>query len=169
MAPTEHWLPAYIGIGSNLDDPVARVEAAIEALGREARIHTLMRSSLWRTAPLGTGPQPDYINAVAGCLWRGSPSDLLDFLLATERAHGRRRDGVRWAARRLDLDLLLVSDRTLDTATLTLPHPRLGERAFVIEPLSEVAPTLVVPGLGSLRDLRASVRGQRLERLADGA
>lgn len=164
-ATAEHWLPAYVGIGSNLDDPAARVTEAIEALRARPDVRAFSASSLWRTAPVGTGPQPDYCNAVAGFLWQGTPQDLLEVLLDTERRHGRVRDGVRWAPRRLDLDLLMVSDLVIDSPRLTLPHPRMTERAFVLRPLAEIAPDLVVPGAAGVDALLAGVADQRIERM----
>ena len=152
-AATERWRPAYVGLGSNLDDPLTRVGDALAALAARDELRAFASSSLWRSAPVGTGPQPDYVNAVAGFLWRGAPEALLDLLLDTERRHGRTRDGVRWAPRRLDLDLLIVSDLVIDSPKLTLPHPRLTERAFVLRPLAELAPTLVVPGAGTVARL----------------
>ena len=165
-AKAERWRPAYVGIGSNLDDPQARVRAALEALRKRGDMPAFTASALWRSAPVGTGPQPDYVNAVAGFLWCGTPDALLELLLETEREHGRVRDGVRWSPRRLDLDLLLVSDVVLDSPRLTLPHPRLAERAFVLRPLAEIAPDVVVPGAGRVARLARGVTGQRIERLA---
>lgn len=164
-AKADHWRPAYIGVGSNLDEPEHRVTAALASLAQRDDIAAFTTSSLWRSAPVGTGPQPDYTNAVAAFLWRGAPDALLETLLATEREHGRVRDGVRWAPRRLDLDLLLLSDVVMDTPDLTLPHPRMTERAFVLRPLAELAPTVSVPGHGAVRALIPGVAGQRIERI----
>lgn len=164
-ATAERWLPAYVGIGSNLDDPAARVTAAIEALRGRSGVRAFTASSLWRSAPVGTGPQPDYVNAVAGFLWRGEAAALLEVLLDTERRHGRVRDGVRWAPRRLDLDLLMLSDLVIDSPRLTLPHPRMAERAFVLRPLAEIAPCLVVPGAAAVGALLNGVADQRIERM----
>lgn len=168
-ATAERWLPAYVGIGSNLDGPAGRVAAAIEALRAHPGIRAFRASGLWCSAPVGTGPQPDYVNAVAGFLWPGTPPGLLDVLLELERRHGRTRDGVRWAPRRLDLDLLMVSDLVIDSPRLTLPHPRMTERAFVLRPLAEIAPELVVPGAGCVSGLLAGVSGQRIERMGAAA
>ncbi len=167
-ATAERWRPAYVGIGSNLDDPAARVAAAIEALRARDDLHAFTASGIWRSAPVGTGPQPDYFNAVAGFLWRGTPAALLEVLLDTERQHGRVRDGVRWAPRRLDLDLLMVSDLVIDSPRLTLPHPRMTERAFVLRPLAEIAPDLVVPGAAAVGTLLAAVADQSVERMGAG-
>ena len=164
-ATADRWRPAYVGIGSNLDDPAARVTAAIDALSARPDVRAFAASSLWCSAPVGTGPQPDYVNAVAGFLWRGEPASLLEVLLDTERWHGRTRDGVRWAPRRLDLDLLMVSDLVIDSPRLTLPHPRMTERAFVLRPLAEIAPCLDVPGAAAVSALLTAVASQRIERM----
>ncbi len=168
-ATAERWLPAYVGIGSNLDEPAVRVSEAIEALRARPELRAFAASSLWRSAPVGTGPQPDYVNAVAGFLWPDTPAALLEVLLETERGHGRVRDGVRWAPRRLDLDLLMVSDLVIDSPRLTLPHPRMTGRAFVLRPLAEIAPDLVVPGAGAIGALLNEVSDQRIERVGRAA
>ncbi|MEL6950335.1 MAG: 2-amino-4-hydroxy-6-hydroxymethyldihydropteridine diphosphokinase [Pseudomonadota bacterium] len=160
---TERWRPAFVGVGSNLDAPCERVTAALNDLAERADICALQASDLWASAPVGTGPQPDYINAVAGFLWSGAPDALLEMLLGLEREHGRVRDGVRWAPRRLDLDLLLLSDVVTETPTLTLPHPRMTERAFVLRPLATLAPTLMVPGHGIVSTLLDAVSDQRID------
>lgn len=168
-ATPRRWRPAYVGVGSNLDTPKERVAAALDALAARTDIRAFQASGLWRSAPVGTGPQPDYINAVAGFLWSGSPAALLEMLLQTERDHGRVRDGVRWAARRLDLDLLLLSDVVTETPKLTLPHPRMTERAFVLRPLATLAPTLAVPNHGMVSTLLDAVSDQRIDCLGDVA
>ena len=162
-ATAERWRPAYVGVGSNLDAPEDRVAAALGDLAQHTDIRAFQASDLWRSAPVGTGPQPDYINAVAGFLWSGSPEALLEMLLGLERKHGRVRDGVRWAPRRLDLDLLLLSDVVTDNPQLTLPHPRMTERAFVLRPLATLAPTLTVPGHGMVSTLLDAVSDQRID------
>ncbi|MEO0615165.1 MAG: 2-amino-4-hydroxy-6-hydroxymethyldihydropteridine diphosphokinase [Pseudomonadota bacterium] len=165
----ERWRPAYVGVGSNLDAPQERVAAALADLAEHVDTRAFRASELWRSAPVGTGPQPDYINAVAGFLWSGSPDALLEMLLALEREHGRVRDGVRWAPRRLDLDLLLLSDVVTDNPQLTLPHPRMTERAFVLRPLATLAPSLMVPGHGMVSALLEAVSDQRIACLGDAA
>ena len=123
----------------------------------------LRRSSLYRTAPVDAGG-PDYVNAVAEVDTALPPLELLRALLAIEQAHGRRRS-VRNAPRTLDLDLLLHGSTRVETPELTLPHPRLHQRAFVLEPLLEVAPGLAVEGLGELEPWRRAAAGQRIEKL----
>jgi 2-amino-4-hydroxy-6-hydroxymethyldihydropteridine diphosphokinase len=135
---------AYVGLGSNLEDPVRQVETALEELDQLPHTRVVRRSSLYRTAPVGYAEQPDFINAVAR-LETGLPADrLLEELQALEHRHGRTRS-FRNAPRTLDLDLLLYGDLVLRTERLTVPHPRMKERAFVLEPLREIAPDLEIP------------------------
>ena len=144
---------AYIGIGSNLDDPAQQVRAAIDALAR-LPLSTFRRASrLYRTAPWGRADQPAFVNAAAAISTQLPPRALLDALLAIERERGRERDGTRWGPRTIDLDLLLYGDLCIDEAGLHVPHPHLGERAFVLLPLAELDPELEVPGQGRIRAL----------------
>lgn len=114
---------------------------------------------------MGPQGQPDFINAVAALATRLPPQDLLQALLAIEVRHGRRRDGAHWGPRTLDMDLLLYGDTVLDAPGLVLPHPGLHQRAFVLYPLADIAPELSVPGLGSVRALRARCRDAQVQRL----
>jgi 2-amino-4-hydroxy-6-hydroxymethyldihydropteridine diphosphokinase len=153
----------FVGLGANLGDAVEAVIAALQAMDRLPGTHCVARSSVWRSAPIdATGP--DFVNAVAELRSTLSPEALLDELLALEAAHGRERP-FRNAPRRLDLDLLAYGDRVVDSPRLILPHPRLHERAFVLEPLSEVAPDWFHPKLGALAPWRERCRGQSLSRL----
>ena len=132
---------AHVGIGSNLDDPVRQVRAAFDELDRMPHTRVVKRSSLYRSAPLGHTEQPDFINAVAQ-LETGLPAArLLAELQALETRHGRKRSFPN-APRTLDLDLLLFGNATLCSPALTVPHPRMHERAFVLKPLLEVSPEL---------------------------
>jgi 2-amino-4-hydroxy-6-hydroxymethyldihydropteridine diphosphokinase len=144
---------AYIGIGSNLDDPERQVRAAIDALGRLPRSTFAGASRLFRTAPWGKADQPAFVNAAAAVSTALPPRELLDALLAIERAHGRVRDGERWGPRVIDLDILVYGDARIDEPGLHVPHPHLGERAFVLLPLADLAPDLEIPGLGPVRAL----------------
>jgi 2-amino-4-hydroxy-6-hydroxymethyldihydropteridine diphosphokinase len=144
---------AYIGIGSNLDDPERQVRAAIDALGRLPRSTFAGASRLFRTAPWGKADQPAFVNAAAAVSTALPPRELLDALLAIERAHGRVRDGERWGPRVIDLDILVYGDARIDEPGLHVPHPHLGERAFVLLPLADLAPYLEIPGLGPVRAL----------------
>jgi len=153
------WTPAYIGIGSNLSDPVAQVEAAFLALAAVPQTRLVLRSPLYRTQPFGPVLQDDYVNAVAGVLTGLTPHQLLAALRDIETAQGRQRS-VRWGPRTLDLDLLLHDDITRNTATLTLPHPRMHLRAFVLRPLAEIDPDLSIPGIGPVRQCLIDVADQ---------
>ena len=156
---------AYVALGANLGEAETTVRAAIAALGRLPGTQLVAASSLYRTAPLEVPePQPDYINAVARLATTLTPHALLDELLALEARFGRVRP-YRWAPRALVLDLLLYGDVVLDTPRLTLPHPRLHRRAFVLEPLLELDSFLEAPGLGPLSAWRARLSDQDVERL----
>jgi 2-amino-4-hydroxy-6-hydroxymethyldihydropteridine diphosphokinase len=145
MAPGT-WVPAYVGLGSNLDDPPAQLSRALEALGRLSDTRLVARSAFFRNPPLGPPAQPEYVNAVAGLLTGLTPPQLLASLQAIEDAQGRRRDGPRWGARTLDLDLLLHGESRVASEQLTLPHPGIAARPFVLIPLFEIAPGLRLPG-----------------------
>lgn len=161
---------AYIGLGSNLGDSVARVQEGMQALNAIPGVRLRRCSSLYRSAPVGITDQPDFINAACEVETTLDPADLMRQLLATEHERGRVRDGVKGGPRTLDLDLLLYGERTLNAPELVLPHPRLHERAFVLAPLNELSETLTVPGRGTVRSLLAGCHGQRVERLTtDGA
>lgn len=161
MAPAEHL--AYIGVGANLGDAQGRVVAAIGDCGAFPDTRLIARSPLYRSAPVDAGGD-DYINAVLQLATGLSPSDLLDALQAIEHRHGRERP-YRNAPRTLDLDLLLYDDARIDTPRLTVPHPRLHQRAFVLRPLLDIAPALQLPGLGAAQSHLAAVADQRIERL----
>jgi 2-amino-4-hydroxy-6-hydroxymethyldihydropteridine diphosphokinase len=144
---------AYIGIGSNLDDPERQVRAAIDALMRLPRTRFGRASRLYRTAPWGNPDQPAFVNAAAVLSTTLPPRELLDALLAIERTRGRERAGERWGPRVIDLDILVYGDARIDEPGLHVPHPHSGERAFVLLPLADLDPELEIPGLGPLRAL----------------
>ncbi len=155
---------AWVGIGANLGDPEAAVRAAIGAL---ASLGPVRASSLYRTEPQGPSDQPWFVNAVAAVESDLRPLEILHRLKALERAAGRVGGGPRWGPRELDLDLLLFGDLILETPELCLPHPRLHERRFVLEPLAEIAPELREPRTGKsarelLRDLDDPLRSDRI-------
>lgn len=156
---------AYIGLGSNLADPAAQVRLGIAALTRLSDTRVEVCSSLYRTAPVGLLEQPDFINAVCRVRTKLVPVSLMRNLLEIEHAQGRVREGGRGGPRTLDLDLLLYGSESIQSAELTVPHPRLHERAFVLYPLLELEPELVIPGHGSLRQLLAGCAGQRVQRV----
>ena len=143
---------AFIALGSNLKNPAAQVRAGFVALATLPATKLTAQSSLYRSAPIGYADQPDFINAVAAIETTLAPRALLDALLAIERSHGRVRDFLN-APRTLDLDVLLYGDLQLHEHGLTIPHPRMHERAFVLLPLAEIAPQCVIPGRGCVVDL----------------
>ncbi|WP_144372657.1 2-amino-4-hydroxy-6-hydroxymethyldihydropteridine diphosphokinase [Vogesella urethralis] len=155
---------AIIALGSNLDNPVQQVEAALQAIGKLPGVSLLARSSCYRTAPVGYADQPDFINAVCQVDSALAPQDLLAALLQLEQAFGRVRT-FRNAPRVLDLDLLLVDGVCLATEFLTLPHPRMHERAFVMLPLAEMAPDTLVGGHGRAADIAAALDAAGVQRL----
>jgi 2-amino-4-hydroxy-6-hydroxymethyldihydropteridine diphosphokinase len=146
------WIPAYVGIGSNLGDSRARVEAAFVALGGIPDTRLMARSRLYRTRPFGPVQQDDFINAAAGLLTLQPARELLAALRSIETSQGRVR-AERWGPRTLDLDLLVFGDQQIHDAQLEVPHPGIAERGFVLAPLNDIAPTLLVPGLGHVEDL----------------
>jgi 2-amino-4-hydroxy-6-hydroxymethyldihydropteridine diphosphokinase len=153
-----------VALGANLGDPVATVSAAMEVLRQLPGTEFLAASSLYRTAPVGLRHQPDFINAVVELLAVPPAPTFLEMLFAIEARFGRRRS-VRNAPRTLDLDLLLYGDQCSDDPVLTLPHPRLHERAFVLAPLAEIAPDLVIPGKGAVGALLSRCRDQQIDKL----
>jgi len=155
---------AYVGLGSNLEDPVRQVQRGFEELAQLSGTRLLKHSSFYRTAPVGKADQPDFVNAVAVLETTLAPADLLGHLLAIEARHGRVR-AERNGPRTLDLDLLLFGDRIVRAPGLEVPHPRMHERAFVLLPLAEVSPEAVIPGRGRVADLVASVADQRVTRI----
>lgn len=155
---------AYVGIGSNLEQPVHQVDRALHELAAIRNSRLTARSSLYRSAPMGFAAQPDFVNAVAALETSLSPGELLAELEAIEKRHGRERAFAN-APRTLDLDLLLFAQTTVHSAGLILPHPRMHERAFVLEPLLEIAPDAHIPGIGFAREQLARCAGQRIERL----
>lgn len=146
------WIPAYVGIGSNLGDSRARVEAAFDALGTIAQTRLVARSRLYRTRPFGPVQQGDFTNAAAGLLTTLPAPQLLGALREIEAAQGRVR-AERWGPRTLDLDLLVYGDQRIAEAELVVPHPGIAERGFVLAPLNDIAPSLDVPGLGRVEVL----------------
>lgn len=156
---------AYVALGSNLGDPRAQIAGAIQALDALPGTHVTARSADYLTPPWGPVAQPDYINAAVRLDTTLTPDDLLDHLLAIEHDFGRRRDGERWGPRTLDLDLLMLGDHRRTGERLTLPHPRIAERAFVLLPLNDLDPKLFVPGQGYLRTLLGSVDTSGCQRL----
>ena len=158
---------AYVGLGSNLGHPRRRLARALTELRRLPRSRLIAASPNYLTAPLGSEEaQPDYVNAVVVLRTALPPAAMLHQLRAIERRHGRmRRNGEpRNAPRVLDLDLLLFGRRRLSHSRLTVPHPRLHQRAFVLRPLLDIAPAVTIPGRGAARPWLREVRSQRIAR-----
>jgi 2-amino-4-hydroxy-6-hydroxymethyldihydropteridine diphosphokinase len=160
---------AYIGLGANLGDPAAQLRSARAALAGHPAIVEIACSRLYRSAPLGPGDQPPYINAVMAVATTLEPLALLKVLQQVEQQHGRTRDGQHWGPRTLDLDLLLYDQSVIDSKELQIPHPGIAEREFVLQPLLDLAPRLEVPGLGPVELLLATCprRDSRLEPIDD--
>ena len=155
---------AYIGLGSNLDDPLAQVQRAIMELENIPRTNVQATSALYRSRAVGPGEQPDYINAAALVNTQLTPLELLDALQALEQAHKRVRHE-HWGPRTLDLDILLLDQQTIDSERLKVPHPYLTQRNFVLYPLADIAPELLLPDGTALKDLLAQCPQEGLERL----
>jgi 2-amino-4-hydroxy-6-hydroxymethyldihydropteridine diphosphokinase len=159
---------AYIGLGSNLEDPRAQLTRAFEELAQIPRSRLVARSPLYRSAPMGPQDQPDYCNAVARLDTELDAAALLDALQTIEQAHHRQRTR-RWGPRTLDLDLLLYGDAVIADERLQVPHPHMAERAFVLYPLADIAADVLIPGKGSLADLLVTCPPTGLERIDDAA
>jgi 2-amino-4-hydroxy-6-hydroxymethyldihydropteridine diphosphokinase len=156
----------YIALGSNLGQPRQQLDSAITALRDHAQITLRSHSPWYRSKAVGPGEQPDYLNGVAVIETGLSARQLLDSLQEIEAAQGRER-GERWGARTLDLDILLLGDECIESAELTLPHPRLRERNFVLYPLYDVAPELVLPCGTTLESLLARCPREGLQRTGE--
>jgi 2-amino-4-hydroxy-6-hydroxymethyldihydropteridine diphosphokinase len=154
---------AYIGIGANLGDARANVDDALVRLSALPATALLARSSAWRSAPIDSSGD-DYVNAVACLDTALAPAALLEALHGIELAHGRERP-YRNAPRTLDLDILLYGGQRIDLPQLQVPHARMQQRAFVLKPLLEIAPDVVIPGLGPARDFLAGVAGQAISKI----
>ena len=157
-------IPVYIGIGSNLDDPIAQVQQAVVFLQTLPESRYLKTSALYRSPPMGPEDQPDYINAVSLLETALSADALLTELQAIEYSQGRTRTQ-RWGPRTLDLDILLYGEKIIKQDRLTIPHPGLHERGFVLYPLQDINPDLVIPEYGPVALLIQSCNAAGLERL----
>lgn len=159
---------AYIGLGSNLDDPVGQLRAARRAVGAIPGVRETACSGLYRSAPMGPADQPDYCNAALAVETTLTPHALLAALQAIESAHGRVRTGTRWGPRTLDLDILLYGQERVATPELTIPHPGIPQREFVLLPLAEIAPPdLAIPGMGPLSRLVQACPLRGIEAIGD--
>ncbi|HET7766757.1 MAG TPA: 2-amino-4-hydroxy-6-hydroxymethyldihydropteridine diphosphokinase [Burkholderiales bacterium] len=155
---------AFIGLGANLGDPQAQVRRAIAAIASLPRTRLVAASSLYRSAPVAVGEQPDFINAVAHVETALTARELLDELITVEARFGRERP-FPGAPRKLDLDLLLYGDQLIDQPGLVVPHPRMHQRAFVLLPLAEIAADISVPRKGSVKTLLAACRNQKISKI----
>lgn len=147
------WRPAYIGVGSNLDDPLKQVQRGVELLEDLPQSSVLLKSSLYRSPPMGPQDQPDFINAVVAIMTQLEPENLLSLMMGIELDQGRERSAERWGPRTLDLDLLAFSSVNMATEQLTLPHPGIAERIFVLLPWMEIAPHFRVNGSTTVEQL----------------
>ena len=161
-----HRYPAYVGIGSNLQGPARQVENAAALLAAIPGTRLIATSSLYRSAAFGGIEQPDFVNAVAAVLTTLSPADLLAELQTIENRQGRERGEARWGPRVIDLDLLVYSGEKIEMAELSVPHPGIGERNFVLLPLVEIAPDLVIPGLGRVASIPVNLDEPSISRIA---
>lgn len=159
------WRPAYIGIGSNLGNPVRQIETAIERVADIADTRLVAQSPLYCSAPFGGVEQPDFVNGVLAILTRLAPTELLARLQQIERAAGREKGGVRWGPRELDLDLLVYSSVSFKSDDLVIPHPGIGERNFVLLPLRDLAPDLIIPGLGRVSGIPVNGKEPAISRI----
>ncbi len=150
-------MPAYLALGSNLDEPRGQVENGFVRIARIAQTRLIARSRLYASAPLGAVAQPNFVNAVAGVLTKLAPRELLTELKELERALGREQPIVRWGPRRIDFDLLVYADIRVDETDLVVPHVGIPQRNFVLYPLRDIAPELVIPGFGVVRELAQRV------------
>jgi 2-amino-4-hydroxy-6-hydroxymethyldihydropteridine diphosphokinase len=159
------WRPAYVGLGSNLEEPRRQVTSACELLNQLPLTRVVLVSPLYRSRPLGPVSQPDFVNAVAGVLTQLEAPVLLEGLKSIETALGRPAVRERWGPRVIDLDLLCYARETRSGPELTLPHPAIVERNFVLYPLADIAPDLDLPGLGRVAELAGRVTTEGLTRL----
>jgi 2-amino-4-hydroxy-6-hydroxymethyldihydropteridine diphosphokinase len=151
---------AYVGVGANLGNREETIARALELLGRRDGVEVVAVSRLRETDPVGFTDQPRFVNGAVAVETDLEPRQLLDTLLAVERELGRTREGPRFGPRTIDLDLLVFGDRELTEPGLTVPHPRLAERLFALEPLADLAPDLLIPRRGRVSDLLRGLQSQ---------
>jgi 2-amino-4-hydroxy-6-hydroxymethyldihydropteridine diphosphokinase len=156
------WHPAYIGVGSNLDDPRAQVLGAFAKLSALPLTRVILTSPIYLSRPFGPVKQPDFANAVVGLLTKLEPRALLAHLRALETAQGRPAQHERWGPRIIDLDVLVYGRERLTDPELTVPHPGIVERNFVLYPLADIAPDLDIPGLGRVIELKGRITSEGL-------
>jgi 2-amino-4-hydroxy-6-hydroxymethyldihydropteridine diphosphokinase len=152
------WRPAYVAVGSNLDSPRERVLEAMERMSTLNATRTVLRSRLYLTRPMGPQDQPNFVNAAVALLTQLTPQELLRGLLDIERSMGRDRQQ-RWGPRIIDLDLLWMIDSPVSEPGLMVPHPGVSTRNFVLYPLADIAPTIKIPKVGNVLDLKRDAGG----------
>ena len=157
---------AYIALGSNLENPGYQLQRAVDNIDSEKNINLLCCSKLYQSDPVGPAGQPDYCNAVVSIETRLAPELLLDTLQAIEDKHGRVR-AVKWGARTLDLDIILYGDHIINTPRLTIPHQQMHVRSFVLYPLHDLAPELMVPEYGAVSGLLNNVDANGVQQIAE--
>ena len=162
----EVWQPAYIGVGSNLGDPRSQVLAAFSAVAGLPSTRVILTSPLYLSRPFGPVAQPDFVNAVAAVLTGLASAELLARLRAIEQQFGRPERQQKWGPRVIDLDILVYGRERRQDPELTLPHPGIVERNFVLYPLADIAPDLEVPGRGRVSELKSRVVSEGLQRLS---
>lgn len=162
---TMRWMPAYVGLGSNLDDPVGNVERGFAALATLPSTQLVAQSPRYRSLPVGPQDQPSFINAVAGLITQLDAASLLSGVKALELELGRTLPIVRWGPRIIDFDVLVYADLRLSTPTITIPHASLPERNWVLRPLADIAPDLDIPGVGRARELADRIGSFGLDQL----
>jgi len=165
MIESGTWVSAWIGLGGNLGHPAAALQDALDAVGRISGVELVAISSVYQSAPVGLSAQPDFLNAVARIDTSFEPGELLEQLLRIETEQGRVRLGERFGPRLIDLDLLLYNETVLQTEGLTLPHPRMFERRFVLEPLAELEGDMALVGGRRLCDCLRACSDQRLDKI----
>jgi 2-amino-4-hydroxy-6-hydroxymethyldihydropteridine diphosphokinase len=163
------WQPVYIGLGSNLAEPPQQIRRALQVLGKMPDTQLLRHSRLYRSRPLGPVAQADFCNAVAALQTRLSAVAFHAGLRALELSLGRDPAGERWGPRLIDLDLLVYADLRIDLPQLTVPHPGIAERNFVLLPLLDIAPELVIPGVGAVRELAQKIGSEGISVLDEAA
>lgn len=160
---------AYIGVGSNLNDPQRQVEVAIASLNKIPQSHVSCASSFYRSTPLGVKDQPEFINAVAEVETSLAPHALLAHLQRIEKEQGRVRDGTHWGPRIIDLDILLYGEQHVSTDDLRIPHPEMMKREFVIYPLAEIVPSLILPDGAPVAACQVACPSRGIQRIPQDA
>ncbi|HZF27464.1 MAG TPA: 2-amino-4-hydroxy-6-hydroxymethyldihydropteridine diphosphokinase [Steroidobacteraceae bacterium] len=161
-----HWIPAYVALGSNLDRPEVQVETALAHIAGIPRTRRVLHSGFYASAPMGPADQPEFVNAVAGLLTQLPPRELLEQFKRIEREMGRTPPPMRWGPRRIDLDLLLYDALQIEEPGLTVPHAGIHERNFVLYPLADIAPAIVIPGRGPVGELARQLGSGGLKPIA---